>query len=110
MRMATITVSSGNLSSDITIQQGFGIEINGLIWAKSDVAQPGYLQHLPTPKDYCINMTQLSAIPTPVRKKTIINLMVSEREHTTTEFQAGELKRILVRKAGEFPNMKKYKD
>ena len=50
MRMATITVSSGNLSSDITIQQGFGIEINGLIWAKSDVAQPGYFAASPDTK------------------------------------------------------------
>lgn len=50
MRMATITVSSGNLSSDIAIQQGFGVDINGLIWAKSDVAQPGCFAASPDAK------------------------------------------------------------
>ena len=90
-----------------------GIEINGLrICEKSNVAQPGYFATSPDTKGLLYQyLTRPMAMSTPqVRKKTIINLMASEREHGQQQVLES-WKRILVRKAGEFPEyLKKYKD
>lgn len=41
MRMGTITLSTGDIHSTVTVQQGYGTIINGLVWAKCDVNESG---------------------------------------------------------------------
>jgi hypothetical protein len=49
-RTATITVSGGGLSETLTVQQSFDapwVEINGLLWAKCNVGEPGQFASAP---------------------------------------------------------------
>lgn len=40
-RKASIKIVSGDLETELTVMQGYGILINGIIWAKYDVGLPG---------------------------------------------------------------------
>lgn len=46
-RMATVTVTTGTLSAEFIVYQGYGTLINNLIWAKYDVGQPGNFTDTP---------------------------------------------------------------
>lgn len=46
-RIATVTVTTGSLSTDFIVYQGYGTLINNLMWAKCDVGQPGHFTSTP---------------------------------------------------------------